>query len=450
MAGRIKRLLVLMPPQHGKSELVTRRLSAKWLGNDPEKRLLVCSHSSDLATSMNRDVQQIIDSLAYQGLFRGTKLARSACRVGLGSGSRPAGVTCVRRTLDYFEVVGHRGSLRTVGVGQRIAGNPCDVGIVDDPFGSREDAESPVVRNRIWSWYTGDFYPRLSAGAPVLVTHTPWHRDDVQGRLLRQMLDKTADQWTVLAFPAIKVEPALHPNPHDTRKPGEPLWPEFKSLEELRKIEAQDRRMFAALYQLNPAEVGGTEWAPEYFGQDIWCQEADGGPECLSSWPPQFEVSGIGVDPSKGAKDRQGDYCAIVFLGRRNGMFYVDANLEPRNSRDVVRAVRQFADSHRPDAIGFESDQFQELLSQQMQADAPDMLQRWKILEMPTGGKPKQVRIRKLSPYITDRRLRFRVTPGCRLLVDQLMDFPAADHDDGPDALEQAFRVLYYLLGITA
>ncbi len=69
---------------------------------------------------------------------------------------------------------------------------------------------------------------------------------------------------------------------------------------------------------------------------------------------------------------------------------------------------------------------------------------------MPTGGKPKQVRIRKLSPYITDRRLKFRVTPGCRLLVDQLMDFPAADHDDGPDALEQAFRVLYYLLGITA
>ena len=89
IAGRIKRLLVLMPPQHGKSELATRRLSAKLLGNDPEKRLLVCAHSSDLATSMNRDVQQIIDSPAYQLLFRDTRLARPACRAGLESGSRP-------------------------------------------------------------------------------------------------------------------------------------------------------------------------------------------------------------------------------------------------------------------------------------------------------------------------------------------------------------------------
>ena len=84
-------------------------------------------------------------------------------RAGQVTGPRPAGGTYVRRMLDYFELVGHGGWLRTAGVGQRIAGNPCDVGIVDDPFGSREDAESPTIRNKIWSWYTGDFYTRLGA-----------------------------------------------------------------------------------------------------------------------------------------------------------------------------------------------------------------------------------------------------------------------------------------------
>ena len=200
--------------------------------------------------------------------------------------------------------------------------------------------------------------------------------------------------------------------------------------------------MFAALYQLNPAEAGGTEWAPEYFGKDIWCTEED--------WPAHFEVSGIGVDPSKGAKDKQGDYCGIVFVGRYNGVLYVDANGERRNAKDIVRAVRQFADAHKPDAVGFETDQFQQLIADQMQADAPDMLKRWTVSANAYRRRAEAGSDRGFSPSFPHRRFKFRVTPGCRLLVDQLMDFPPADHDNGPDALEQAFRVLYYLLGITA
>ena len=432
IAGLIPRLLVLMPPQHGKSELVTRRLCAKKLGNHPDTRILACSHSSTLAVSMNRDVQRIMDSRPYRNLFPDSALSER----WVDASARGA----YRRTLDYFEVVGHNGSLRTAGVGQKIAGNPCNFGIVDDPFGSREDADSPTIRQKIWEWYTNDFYTRLSAGAPILVTHTPWHRDDLQGRLLRQMADKSTDQWVIVAFPGIKEDPPVHPNPYDVRRVGEALWPEFKSIEELRKIEAQDRRMFGALYQLNPAKGGGTEWAPEYFGQDIWCPEPD--------WPEKFDVAAVSCDPSKGAKDKLGDYCGLVFLARHNGMFYVDAKMDRLNARDVVRSVRGFADLYRPDAIGFETDQFQELLGVQMQAEDAGMLQQFTILKMPTGGKPKHVRIMRLSPYIVGRRLKFRQTPGCRLLVDQLMDFPTADHDDGPDALEQGLRVIYHLLGI--
>ena len=162
-------------------------------------------------------------------------------------------------------------------------------------------------------------------------------------------------------------------------------------------------------------------------------------------WPNEFQVRVMSVDPSKGAKDTQGDYCAIVFMGLCHEMLYVDANLEPRNAKDIVRAVRQFAAVRRPEAIGFETDQFQQLLADQMQADAPDMFRQWTILQMPTKGVPKEVRIRRLSPYITDRRFKFRETPGCRLLVDQLIDFPTAEKDDGPDALEQALRVLYHV-----
>ena len=217
--------------------------------------------------------------------------------------------------MGLFEIPGRRGCLRSAGVGNSIAGNAADGAIIDDPFGKREDADSPVVRQRIWDWYANDLYTRLSAEAWIVLTHTRWHRDDLAGRLLRKMADRAADQWEILCLPAVLEDGAA--GPCDERRPGgkawpeKVLWPEFKSAADLEIIRQQDARAFAALYQQNPADASQAEWAPELFGDWIWVQ-----PE---KWPQEFDLRVVCVDASKGKSDKQGDYCAIVFLGVGQG-----------------------------------------------------------------------------------------------------------------------------------
>ena len=425
-AGRCRRLMIFMPPQHGKSELVSRRFPAFMLGRNPDLRLICASHTYDLAVSMNRDVQRIMTGEAYGRIFSETTL-----------GDKPVGSSSkliARRTMDLFEIPGRRGSLRSAGVGNSIAGNPADGAIIDDPFGKREDADSPVMRQKIWEWYTSDLYTRLSAEAWIVLTHTRWHRDDLAGRLLRKMAGRATDQWEVLCLPAIREE-----GPGDAcdgRPPGEPLWPQFKSAADLEIIRRQDARAYAALYQQNPADASAAEWAPELFGDWMWVP--------ADKWPAKFAMRVVCVDASKGRSDKQGDYCAIVFMGvGRDNLLYVDALLERIPLDQIVRKTVVFCDQMRPDLVGIEAEQFQELLVHEFRRQCGGRLAtRWPLYKMMTGGIPKVTRIRRLSQYVINRELRFKAdSPGCRLLVDQLMDFPLADHDDGPDALEMCTRL---------
>ena len=216
-AGHCRRLMVFLPPQHGKSELVSRRFPAFVLGQDPEMRLIGSSYSNNLAISMNRDVQRIMTSAAYERVFPQTTLNDKWVS---GSAKMQA-----RRTMDLFEIPGCRGGLRSAGVGCGIAGNPADGAIIDDPFGKREDADSAVMRQRVWDWYANDLYTRLSAEAWIVLTHTRWHRDDLAGRLLRKMADRAADPWEILCLPAILEEGAAA-NPCDQRRPGGAAWPQ--------------------------------------------------------------------------------------------------------------------------------------------------------------------------------------------------------------------------------
>ena len=143
--------------------------------------------------------------------------------------------------------------------------------------------------------------------------------------------------------------------PFDPRLPGEALWPEFKSLADLEIIRQQDARAFAALYQQDPAEATLSEWPPELFRHEIWCP-----PE---QWPGEFHLSVVCLDASKGQSDRPGDYSAIVFLGvGSDGLLYVDAIVERIPlTRSSARSIA-FCDQHRPQFVGIEAEQFQELL----------------------------------------------------------------------------------------
>lgn len=415
--------MIFCPPQVGKSELVSRRLPAYMLGKFPHKRILSCEHSSSLAESMNRDVQRIMDDQPYKTLYPNVRLP-------------DAGARDYKRTSEYFELVGHRGSLRSAGVRMKIAGQPADVGIIDDPFGSMADADSPVIRDAVWEWYTNDFYNRLSKDAPVLITHTRWNRDDLAGRLLVQMADKASDQWTIVCLPAIHTGKPTHPD--DPRKPGEALWPAHKSVEDLETIRKQNPRGFAALQQQDPS-AAGSEFPSEWFGPEIWFEDF-----------PRYS-SGIKIatcDPSKGKGDKYGDYSAFIKLLWAEGSIWVDADMA--NNRNMATIIDTAVDVQRefqPEQFGIEAELFQELIGDDIFDKAKAVGVLFPLCQITHQGINKQVRIRRLTPWLSKGLIRFKGgSPGAKLLVEQLQDFPNGEHDDGPDALEMAIRILLHLV----
>lgn len=246
--GKIKRLMIFMPPRHGKSELVSRRLPAYLLGRNPDAQIIAASYSDDLASRMNRDVQRIIDDAAYHAVFPDTTLyGRNIRTVADGS---------YLRNSTLFEVVDHKGCYRSAGIGGGITGMGFRYGIIDDPIKNDEEAASKTIREKHWEWYTGTFYTRREENASILITLTRWHDDDLAGRLLKLAKEDTAaDQWTVLNLPAIAESPKMK---HDTRAIGGALWPRKYSERDLSKTKILlGSRKFSALYQQRPRPDDG-------------------------------------------------------------------------------------------------------------------------------------------------------------------------------------------------
>ena len=248
VSGKVKRLMVFMPPRSGKSELVSRRLPAYLLGRNPDTTIIAASYGKDLASRMNRDVQRIIDDARYRKLFPKTALYGKAVR------SSAEGVYL--RNSDVFEIVGKTGYYMSTGVGGAITGMGAHVAIIDDPIKNRKEADSETFRNAIHDWYTSTLYTRLTPDGRLLLTVTRWHEDDLAGRLLTLMkTDPEADQWEVVELPAEAEEPIPT---YDRRKAGEALWPsrwDKKKLETTKRVIGS--RNWNALYQQRPAPASG-------------------------------------------------------------------------------------------------------------------------------------------------------------------------------------------------
>jgi hypothetical protein len=221
--GTIKKLLIFAPPQHGKSELTTRRLSAFLLGMDPRLRIAVISYAKDLAMGFNRDIQRIIDDYSYKAIFPNTILNKSNVVTNVKSG--------YLRNNTMFETVPYKGSVRTVGVEGSLTGFTVDVAIFDDLYKSRDEALSPKRQSAVRSFYESVLVPRLHNESRILGTFTRWSENDIGGYLL-----SVDDDWTVITLPAIKDKEM----PGDPRKIGEALWPKKHSLERLLDIEKKN------------------------------------------------------------------------------------------------------------------------------------------------------------------------------------------------------------------
>ncbi len=212
------------------------------------------------------------------------------------------------------------------------------------------------------------------------------------------------------------------------------LWPQREDLYTLMCMRVESgRTAFEREKQNSPVNPDLCEWPESYFDETIW----------FETWPRHLRVKTLALDPSKGSDARRGDYSAFVALGvDRRGILYVEADLARRPTPQIVADGVELYRQFQPDAFGIESNQFQELLGGECEAEFTRQgmlaVRPWTL----DNRVNKLVRIRRLGPYLSGKRLRFKSnSPSTRLLVEQLKEFPIGDHDDGPDAAEMAIRL---------
>jgi len=249
---RIKRLVILMPPRRGKSELCTVRLPAFIYGIKPTSDVVLTSYSDTLTTQMSMNIQRVMESDYYSHIFPGIRLPSPRD-------------TNVKKTSDYFDIMNidkpkgkfkKAGSFRCTGVGGGLSGMGFDYGIVDDPIKNAQDAASKTMRDKVFEWYNSVFRTRMAPNACILIVMTRWNEDDLVGRLLKiQEQDPSADKWEVLSFEEIKEDMT---NRLDKRNSGEVLWPSRFSLEEAERTKASIGSYYwESLYQQRPTSFRG-------------------------------------------------------------------------------------------------------------------------------------------------------------------------------------------------
>lgn len=234
--GEIKKLMVRMPPQHGKSELTTRKFPAYLQGKDPNRLVAVVSYNNIMSNGFNRAIQRSLDCKEFVDTFPQTLINYSQFHNSLEPGK-------VRNT-DKIDILKHKGSIITIGVGGTLTGNPVDIGIIDDPYKDREQARSEAYKQYLREWYIDVFRTRLHNDSQELIIMTSWDEDDLCQWILRKEKD-----WIDIKFPAIKENEECE---YDPREIGQALWPEKHSLERLLSIKEKSQVTFNALYQQDP------------------------------------------------------------------------------------------------------------------------------------------------------------------------------------------------------
>jgi predicted phage terminase large subunit-like protein len=242
----IDRLMLLMPPRHGKSELASRRFPAHCIGKNPHWQFISASATADMAKDFGREVRNIVKSEQYQAVFR-TRLSED---------SQAAGKWYTSEGGVYY----------AVGVGGTIMGRGGDCILIDDPFASMEAANSEKERKRVWDWYQGTLYNRLQPGGRIVVINHRMHVDDLSGRLIEQM-KAGGDKWEIVELPAIALDHDEDGRPlvdRLGRRPGDALWPAAYPVPALERIRTNTlARHWQALYQQRPFNAEGELFTPD-------------------------------------------------------------------------------------------------------------------------------------------------------------------------------------------
>lgn len=242
--GEKPKMILMAPPQHGKSRMVTDFIS--WIeGKDPDIKSIFTSYSDALGNRTNSELQRIFCSPAFKAIFPKTKV-----------NDQKRSDLSVKMNSEQIEFIGRVGSFRNTTVQGPITGEGLDFGFIDDPIKGRKEARSKLIRDNTWSWLTDDFFTRFSEAAAMLLIMTRWHKDDPAGRFLL----KFPGEVEVISYPAIAVKD------EEFRDKGEPLFPEHKSLAFLLERKGlMTKESWESVYQQNPIVVGGGIFPIEKF-----------------------------------------------------------------------------------------------------------------------------------------------------------------------------------------
>ena len=414
--GEIKKLMITMPPQHGKSEGATRRLPAFVLGQDPDKRIAIVSYNTIKARKFNRELQRIMDDDHYYELFPQTLLAGQASYQEQGRRSRN-----YARNSDECEIVGYQGSFKTIGVGGSLTGEPVDMLIMDDLYKDASSAWSPVIRQNVADWYDTVASTRLHNDSQQLLVFTRWHMEDLAGRLLEQegVYDpiENPQGWLLVSFPAIQNRP---PSEQDPRAEGEPLWPERHSLEKLLEIKGRSPTVFESLYQQNPQPSQGLMY--EEF-------------TCYTDLPSRsYSVAYID------AADSGTDYlCALFYKEAEDGNYITDV-LYTKDPMEVTETTLTYMlQQHQVERCHIESNNGGNLFVSNLQQRSWDTGNRLTRFNPFHQNQNKTARIfaasasvQKLIKMPLDWKKRF---PKFARDLTGYLRVGTNAHDDAPDAL---------------
>lgn len=291
-AGAIRRLIVEMPPRHGKSTLTSVTFPAWYLGRNPDHRVIAASYGDALSRGFGRGARNIIMGAQYQRLFPGIRVSADSS------------------AANAWNVDGHDGGFMSTSIGGAITGFGGNVMLIDDPVKSRAEADSEVQRENTWDWYTNDAYTRLEKDGAIVLILTRWHEDDLAGRLL-EAEKQGGEHWEVVRLPALSCA-TCGEYPHATglacTGEYEALWPQKFDVPALENIRAvQGSRAFESLYQQNPSAPEGVlfrrAWMTRRYAADWMAQRLAQYRQSIAMPPAaQFNAQ----DLIRGAKQSQG------------------------------------------------------------------------------------------------------------------------------------------------
>jgi predicted phage terminase large subunit-like protein len=400
-SGKVKRLIINMPPRHTKSEFASYLLPAWFLGKYPNKKIIQTSNTAELAVGFGRKVRNLVGSEQYAKIFP---------NVNLRQDSKAAGRWSTNKDGEYF----------AIGVGGTVTGKGADLLIIDDPHSEQEAALAsgdPSVFDKVYEWYTSGPRQRLQPGGSIIVVMTRWAKRDLTGRIIKAAIEKEGnDEWEVIDFPAIL--------PSD-----KPLWPEFWKLEELEALRSElPVAKWNAQYQQSPTSEEGAiikrEWWKEWTKEDP--------PKCefvIQSWDTAF------------LKTERADYSACTTWG----VFYMNENIEDAHiilldafkKRMEFPELKQKAFNHykewEPDAFIVEAKASGAPLIFELRAMGIPVQEF-----TPSRGNDKMVRINSVSDLFASGKVWAPSTRWADELMEEMAAFPNSDHDDLVDSATQA------------